>query len=186
MTKAERIKIEFIAKRMERAVSHRFPLIEPTADDNRRDLKWWLDVLDAKAFLFSMNGSAAWLFPHYELRLAPLTKRVVVESAGVILVDSHRCFEFHETAHARQIYVPREEVRFQHLFETETLTFCPFKGLAKYYGVKADGNEVDDAFWSYEEIYDKFPDNGNASDIVRLKGMLSPDRSRVDVKILDA
>jgi hypothetical protein len=47
-----------------------------------------------------------------------------------------------------------------------------------------NGTEVSDAFWSYDEPYDKFPANGNASDILRLKGLLGLDRRKLKATIL--
>jgi len=180
---AEQIKKDFISRAMKRAELGRYPILEPTARDNGRDLEWWLRALDAKAFLFSLNGSAAWLFPQYELKLLPLGKRVTVECGGEVLVDSEHCFEFRETAHSSQIYIPRSEIESRYLFRTETLTFCPFKGVAGYYGVRVEGQEVADAFWTYDDLYDKFPDNGNASDVLRLEGMLGADRRKVNVAV---
>jgi uncharacterized protein (DUF427 family) len=185
MSDGERVKKEFISRRMERAELGRYPIVDPAPEDNGRDLEWWLRVLDAKAFLFSMNGSAAWLFPHYELRLAPLQKRVVVERSGVTLVDSKKCFEFRETAHASQIYIPPADVSFGYLSESETVTYCPFKGLASYYSVRIDDLELADAFWTYDGPYDKFPDNGNAADIRELSGMLGLDQRKLAVKLVD-
>ncbi len=144
MSPAERIKNQFIARAMKRAEEGRYPVIEPTSEDNRKDLQWWLRALDSKAFLMSVNGSAAWLFPHYELKLVPLGKRVLIEIGGETIVDSNKCFEFHETAHSPQIFIPPTEVQFQYLFKTDTVTFCPFKDLAHYYGVRVRDHEIAD------------------------------------------
>lgn len=185
MSPAERIKSEFIARAMKRAEEGRYPVIEPTAEDNRKNSQWWLRALDGKAFLLSVNGSAAWLFPHYELKLVQFGKRVIIGFGGKTIVDSNKCFEFHETAHPAQIYIPPTEVQFQYLFKTDTVTFCPYKGLAHYYGVRVREHEIADAFWTYDEPYERFPDNGNASDVLRLKGMLSPDKGKLEVTVRD-
>lgn len=185
ISREEAVKREFIARAIERARAGDYPIVEPKPEDHERDLQWWLRTLDAKAFLFSTNGSAAWLFPTYELRLRPLAKRVVVAFRGATLVDSRNGYELSETAHPSRVYVPLPEVDFRYLFATETLTSCPFKGLARYYGVRAKAGEVTDAFWTYEDLYDRFPANGNASDILKLKGMLSPDPKRLEVTLID-
>lgn len=183
MTEAERVARAFIADAMKRAESGRYPIVEPGPDDNRRDLDWWLPVLDAKAFLFSTSGSAAWLFPHYGLRLAPLSNRLVVELGGETIVDSTECFEFRETAHAPQVYIPRAAVDPRHLIASETLSCCPFKGVARHHGVRAGGREVQDALWSYDEPFDRFPENGNASDIARLRGLFGVYQGRLPVRL---
>jgi uncharacterized protein (DUF427 family) len=183
MSRVEQVKKAFISGAMKRAETGKYPVIEPTPEDNSRDLHWWMRVLDAKAFLISVNGSIAWLFPHYEFKLVPLEKRVIIEFEGETIVSSKECFEFRETAHSPQIYIPRAEVNLQHLIRTDSVTFCPFKNVARYYSVRVNGKEVVDAFWTYDEVYDKFPNNGNASDILQLKGMLSPYQSRLSVKV---
>jgi uncharacterized protein (DUF427 family) len=43
------------------------------------------------------------------------------------------------------LVLPRSEVRPGFLFHTDTLTFCPYKGIARYFGVRANGRELRDA-----------------------------------------
>ncbi len=169
---------------MQRAAEGKYPIIEPKPEDNARDLSWWIPVFDAKSFLFSENGSACWLFPYYELKITPLKGRVVVTGAGRTIVDSRRCYEFHETAHPTQIYIPRSEVDMSLLTESETLTYCPFKNIARHYSVRgADGETIEDAFWSYEEVYERLPPTGRADGIMEIKNMLSPYQSRLTVEV---
>lgn len=186
MTDPMSVKRDFIEHAMHRAKEGNYPIVEPQPEDNNRDIKWWIPVFDAKSFLFSENGSSAWLFPHYQLKLTPLERRVKVSFEGATLVDSERCFEFHETAHPTQIYIPRSEVDFTHLRKSESLSYCPFKNIAEYYSVEVNGRRVEDAFWTYENIYDKLPPNGNADGILSIHGMLSPYRSKLDVEVFDS
>jgi len=178
------VKRDFIKNAMRRAKEGNYPIVDPSPEDNNRDIEWWIPVLDAKSFLFSENGSTAWLFPHYQLKLTPLEGRAKVSFQGVTIVDSDRCFEFHETAHPTQIYIPRSEVDFTHLVKSETLSYCPFKNIAEYYSVEVEGERAEDAFWTYENIYETLPANNNADGILRLRGMLSPYRTKLDVEII--
>lgn len=177
------VKREFIRAAIRRATEGRYPVVEPSAEDNSRDLSWWIRVLDAKAFLFSENGSALWLFPHYELKLTPLGSHLSVSYQGVSLVDTDDAYEFHETAHPTQIYVPRAEVDFSHLERSDSLTYCPFKNIASYYNVRVGADVVTDAFWSYEEVYDTLPPSGNGDGIQKIRGMLSFYRRKLDVRV---
>lgn len=178
------IKRDFIRNAIKRAQEGSYPIVEPRREDNEeKDLKWWIRVFDAKAFLFSENGSATWLFPHYELKVKPLDARVVVSFGGTTIVDSRKCVEFYETAHPAQIYIPRSEIDFAFLKPSETHTYCPFKNIAGYYSVEVAGQQVTDAFWYYEDIYDKLPASGNADGILEIRGMLSPDRSKLKVEV---
>lgn len=184
MTPRERIKYDFIRERIQAAREGAYPVVEPAPADNERPFEWWLPVFDAKAFLFSINGSAAWLFPHYELRLAPLEARVVVRAGSVTLVDSTACLEFRETAHAPQIYIPKSEIDMSYLEKTETVTYCPFKNLADHYRVRTPDGVIEDAFWEYDEVYERFPASGNAADVTKLPGLLAPYREKLDVKVV--
>lgn len=183
MSDATTVKRDFIRSAIKRAEAGNYPIVEPGPDDNARELSWWIRVFDAKAFLFSENGSATWLLPHYELKVTPLRARVVVSFQGKTLVDSTSCLEFHETAHPVQIYIPRSEVDFTHLVKSDTLTYCPFKNIACYYSIHVDDSTAADAFWSYEEVYEKLPPTGKADGILRIKGMLCADRTKLDVSV---
>lgn len=52
-------------------------------------------------------------------------------------------------------YFPPQDVKFDFLSETDTQTTCPWKGKASYYSIKADGNEVKDAAWTYHDPKEK-------------------------------
>jgi uncharacterized protein (DUF427 family) len=41
------------------------------------------------------------------------------------------------------------------LRRSETTTTCPFKGEARYFIVRAGGEELSDAAWTYEHPYDE-------------------------------
>ncbi|CAA9435407.1 MAG: hypothetical protein AVDCRST_MAG35-2891 [uncultured Quadrisphaera sp.] len=48
-------------------------------------------------------------------------------------------------------YFPRESLRDDVLRESATHTTCPWKGLASYYSLAADGADSRDAVWFYPE-----------------------------------
>jgi uncharacterized protein (DUF427 family) len=71
-------------------------------------------------------------------------------------------------------YLPLEDVSAE-LVPTETVTRCPYKGTASYYGVKrSDGETVNDLIWYYDEPL-------RAVD--RIAGRLCFFNERVDVEI---
>ena len=49
------------------------------------------------------------------------------------------------------LYVPVEDVRMELLEPTATTTFCPFKGTASYWTIRAGDSVADDAVWGYPE-----------------------------------
>jgi uncharacterized protein (DUF427 family) len=59
-----------------------------------------------------------------------------------------------ETALANRLYLPREDVAAQLRGPTATTSFCAYKGTASYWTlVLADGTELPDAAWSYEDPF---------------------------------
>lgn len=61
---------------------------------------------------------------------------VVAESDATVVVEGNH-------------YFPPDAVRREHLRESDTQTTCPWKGLASYYDVVADGAVNADAAWYY-------------------------------------
>ena len=49
------------------------------------------------------------------------------------------------------VYFPPDAVRQDHLRPSDTHTTCPWKGIASYYDVVADGGTNRDAAWYYAE-----------------------------------
>ncbi len=49
------------------------------------------------------------------------------------------------------LYVPVEDVRMELLEPTETSTYCPFKGTASYWTIRAGDSVAEDAVWGYPE-----------------------------------
>lgn len=88
----------------------------------------------------------------------PQTVRVCVEVGGETIADSHSVVRVDEDAHPPRYYFLRSDVKMQALEPTETTSYCPFKGTARYFNLRADGRRLDDAVWSYEEPYDEHAD----------------------------
>ncbi len=63
---------------------------------------------------------------------------------GVVLAESNQT-EMVEGNH----YFPPESVEQAYLTESNTQTMCPWKGMASYYSLAVNGQEVKDAAWYY-------------------------------------
>ena len=46
--------------------------------------------------------------------------------------------------------MPKTDVHFQYLTATDTETACPYKGTARYWSVKVNGNTHSDVVWGYD------------------------------------
>ncbi|NPE29280.1 DUF427 domain-containing protein [Methanococcoides sp. SA1] len=65
---------------------------------------------------------------------------------GIILAESDSVKEIEGN-----LYFPPESVNKEFLRESDTRSTCPWKGLAYYYDVVVNGDENNDAAWSYPE-----------------------------------
>ena len=48
-------------------------------------------------------------------------------------------------------YFPADSIKKEHFKESDTHTMCPWKGMASYYHVEADGKTNEDAAWYYPD-----------------------------------
>ncbi len=93
-------------------------------------------------------------YPDYRVDLEPNPRRVQVTLRGQIIADSKRTLRVLETKHDAVIYFPREDVRMDLLERTDAESFCPFKGEASYWTVRAGDRVEANAVWSYEDPFE--------------------------------
>lgn len=67
--------------------------------------------------------------------------QTIAESDATIVVENNH-------------YFPIEAVRSEFLRESDTHSFCPWKGTASYYSLDVDGKINPDAAWYYPEPYE--------------------------------
>ena len=94
-------------------------------------------------------------YPDYRVDLEPNPNRVRVRLGDEVIAETERSLRVLESKHDPVLYVPREDVRLEHLERTEQETFCPFKGEASYWTVRADGRVEENAVWSYESPFEQ-------------------------------
>jgi uncharacterized protein (DUF427 family) len=94
-------------------------------------------------------------FPDYRVDLETSPQRVRVSLGGTVVADSRATLTVRETKHEPVIYFPREDVRFEALERTDHKSFCPFKGEASYWTLRASDRIEENAVWSYEDPFDE-------------------------------
>ena len=94
-------------------------------------------------------------FPDYRVDLEANPEHVRVTLAGEVLADSRRTLIVRETKHEAVVYFPRGDVRFERLERSEHESFCPFKGEASYWTIRAGGRVEENAVWGYEAPFDE-------------------------------
>ena len=102
-------------------------------------------------------------YPDYRVDLEPSDRRLRVSVAGRVVAESARTLVVRETRHEPVVYFPRDDVRFEVLDRTDHETFCPFKGRASYWTIRAGDHVEENAVWSYE---DPFPEVAGLRDYV--------------------
>lgn len=102
-------------------------------------------------------------YPSYRVDIESTSERIRVKLDGVVIADSDRTLCVRETNHDPVTYFPRQDVRFDLLEPTSHRTFCPFKGDASYWTIRAGNSVRENAVWGYE---DPFPEVEELKDCV--------------------
>lgn len=93
--------------------------------------------------------------PDHRVEVEPKSGRVRALFRGVPLAESRACLLVRESRHTPVVYFPRADVKMDLLEKVAETTFCPFKGTATYYAIRAAGPGTPPAIWSYEDPYDE-------------------------------
>jgi uncharacterized protein (DUF427 family) len=88
--------------------------------------------------------------PDYRVDVRRQRNLVQVTHEGVLLAETTAALVVDEQDHGLVVYVPRADVRAEHLAPSERTSRCPFKGQAKYWRLR-DGE--DPIAWEYPEPY---------------------------------
>ncbi len=89
--------------------------------------------------------------PAHRLFFGDFPRRVRAVFAGETVLDSNRGRVLHETGLLPQLYVPRDDVRFDQLDPSEHSTHCPFKGDAAYWSLRVGDWVAKNAVWAYPQ-----------------------------------
>jgi uncharacterized protein (DUF427 family) len=93
---------------------------------------------------------SVWDYPRPP-RVESTPKRVEVVFKGVVIADTTRSWRVLETSHPPIYYIPREDVRSEHLVDSPRRSFCEWKGRARYVDVRVRGALAEAAGWYYPE-----------------------------------
>jgi uncharacterized protein (DUF427 family) len=91
---------------------------------------------------------SVWDYPRPP-RLETCSKHIQVVFNGVTIADTRQAKRVLETSHPPVYYIPRADIRGQHLSEASGESYCEWKGLARYLGVVVDDRRVERAAWFY-------------------------------------
>ena len=77
------------------------------------------------------------------------SKHVVIEVDGLVVAETRAPVVLYETGLIPRTYVPAVDVRRDLLSNSDTVTQCPYKGVTRYFHLRAAALAVDDIAWSY-------------------------------------
>ena len=118
-------------------------------------------------------GHAADSYHRIDIRQA--SRHLVVRCGDRVVADSTRPLVLYESGFAPRWYVPRDDVDETALTPADGQTFCPYKGLCRYYDVAGPQDQVQHrAAWSYENAY---------TEVWRVSGLVSFEPDKVEVHL---
>lgn len=92
--------------------------------------------------------------PDHPITVERHPSRVVVSVAGRAIADSREALALREAGYPAVLYIPRKDVDMAQLTRTDHASYCPYKGDAAYYSIKAGGERSANAVWTYEAPYE--------------------------------
>jgi uncharacterized protein (DUF427 family) len=87
--------------------------------------------------------------PYTRVDTVHSSRHVRVEIEGVTLCETCRPILLFETGLPTRYYIPKVEARMDLLEPTDSVTLCPYKGVARYWSARVGDKLVKDIVWSY-------------------------------------
>src|ERR1044072_3885185 len=91
--------------------------------------------------------------PDHPITVEKNPARVVVRVGDQVVADTTAALELRESTYPAVQYVPLADVDPAALKESDTTTYCPYKGDAAYYTLVTAAGEHEDAVWTYRAPY---------------------------------
>lgn len=91
---------------------------------------------------------SVWEYPRPPL-LQPARRLIEVAFGGKTIARTQRALRILETGHAPVYYLPIEDVEPDALELADRVSYCDFKGEARYYHVVGDERRAQEAAWMY-------------------------------------
>ena len=81
-------------------------------------------------------------------------QHVVATVGGQVIADTREALTLRESTYPAVQYIPRKDVDFGLLERSDHSTYCPYKGDAAYYSIRAGETSADNSVWTYEAPHD--------------------------------
>lgn len=91
--------------------------------------------------------------PDHPITVEKNPARVVVRVGDKVVADTNAALSLRESNYPAVQYIPLDDVDKAMLKDSDTTTYCPYKGDAAYYTLVTADGELTDAIWTYREPY---------------------------------
>ncbi|KAH7356963.1 hypothetical protein BKA65DRAFT_495863 [Rhexocercosporidium sp. MPI-PUGE-AT-0058] len=88
--------------------------------------------------------------PYKRIETIPSSREIRIEVEGKVVARSRQNVFLFETMLRTRFYLDPTAVEWEVLRESETVSWCPYKGMANYYHLDVGGKTVEDAVWYYK------------------------------------
>ena len=87
--------------------------------------------------------------PYTRVDILPSSRHVRIEVDGVTIAETEKPTLLFETGLPTRYYVPMTHVRMDLLTPSESVSHCPYKGMAEYWSARVGNDVRRDVAWSY-------------------------------------
>lgn len=112
--------------------------------------------------------------PSKRVDAVPSERHIVIELDGEVVAESQRPCAVFETTLPTRWYLPRDDVHWELLVPSGTVSRCPYKGTASYFSVQTAAALHSDMAWTYPEPVPECP---------RIAGLVAFFNERVDLTV---
>jgi uncharacterized protein (DUF427 family) len=95
--------------------------------------------------------------PYKRIDVLQSSRHVQVVVDGEVVADTHRPRLLFETGLPTRYYIPKLDVRTDLLARSDTVTRCPYKGVAEYFSVRTPDGLGRDLVWNYPAPIPEIP-----------------------------
>jgi uncharacterized protein (DUF427 family) len=91
--------------------------------------------------------------PDHPITIEPANKHIIVRSGETVIADTNDALSMVESGHDAVYYVPAADVDWSVLTDSDTSSYCPYKGDASYASLDTTDSKIADVLWKYNEPY---------------------------------
>jgi uncharacterized protein (DUF427 family) len=92
--------------------------------------------------------------PDHPITIEPSSAHIVVKVGDTVVADTTNALLLREANYPPIPYLPLSDIDGELLQSSDTSTYCPYKGDASYYSLRAGDAVIEDALWFYDEPYE--------------------------------